>query len=73
MFWGFVRGEISIFTQISEVGIDCRILTWNFNALGPQGMTGFPGAAGRTGPPGPSVSKSLQRMFPFSLASAGGR
>lgn len=30
-------------------------------------MTGFPGAAGRTGPPGPAVSKSVQRVFPCTL------
>lgn len=35
-------------------------------------MTGFPGAAGRTGPPGPSVSKSLPNMSSYTLAKRPG-
>lgn len=60
------------FTQIPEVGIDGRILMWDFIVLGSQGATGFPGAAGRTGPPGPSVSKSLQNTSSFTQAKPSG-
>lgn len=45
---------------------------WNFIVLGSQGATGFPGAAGRTGPPGPSVSKSLQNTSSFTQAKPSG-